>query len=475
MSIFVLIVLIIILAVQLNSFLYTFYAVNYFLLFLFIGSRKKFDIVAKIESTKRIFFKGRLVIPNTYCKLLPLLVQLLIVSPLCFSQTTLKVATFNVSMESGNYEALVSNAKKIGTQFTNSAQEPLTGTKVLQHVLSTGENPQVRNIAEIIQRMNPDVLLLNEFDYIEDKAKGVDAFIANYLNVSQHGQPAVDYPYSYIAPVNTGIATPFDLDNNGKAEQIGADAQGFGLYPGHYGMAILSKYPIDVERIRTFQRFKWHHMPHPQKPFMQDGLEETPNARPWYNEKEWAALRLSSKSHWDVPVLVNGETIHILAMHPTPPTFDGAEDRNGKRNHDEIRFMADYLSPDKGAYIYDDNNDKQSLYADANFVVMGDFNAADKGDKYRAGVIEQLIENPLVASDTVPKSLGGAESFDSEYSDRFTASWGARVDYVLPSKGLNVLSSGVFWPSRKSELYRLVENRNASSDHRLVWVSISLP
>ena len=96
------------------------------------------------------------------------------------------------------------------------------------------------------------------------------------------------------------------------------------------------------------------------------------------------------------------------------------------------------------------------------------------GDKYRVGVIEQLLNHPLVSSEFVPKSQGGAESFDSEYSDRFTASWGARVDYVLPSKGLDVESGGVFWPTKSSELYRLIENRNASSDHRIVWVSMLL-
>jgi endonuclease/exonuclease/phosphatase family metal-dependent hydrolase len=416
---------------------------------------------------------------QAYATLL-LFTQLALVSPLCLSQHTLKVATFNVSMESGNYAAWLSNEqktaheKKTVTELTTLPQKPMSGTEVLEHILSSGEHPQVKNIAEIIQRVNPDILLLNEFDYIEDKAKGVDAFIDNYLNISQSGQPAVDYPYSYIAPVNTGIATPFDLDNNGKAEKIGADAQGFGMYPGHYGMAILSKYPIDVENIHTFQRFKWQHMPHPQETLIPDGSEGTSKAKPWYNEKEWAALRLSSKSHWDVPVLVKGKTIHILAMHPTPPAFDGAEDRNGKRNHDEIRLMADYLSPNEGAYIYDDNNEKVSLEADANFVLVGDFNAADVGDKYRVGVIEQLLNHPLVSSEFVPKSQGGAESFDSEYSDRFTASWGARVDYVLPSKGLDVESGGVFWPTKSSELYRLIENRNASSDHRIVWVSMLL-
>ena len=83
----------------------------------------------------------------------------------------------------------------------------------------------VKNIAEIIQRVNPDILLLNEFDYIADKRIGIEAFMENYLNVSQQGLEPVDYPYTYVAPVNTGEPTTFDLDNNGKAEGIGGDAQ----------------------------------------------------------------------------------------------------------------------------------------------------------------------------------------------------------------------------------------------------------
>jgi hypothetical protein len=57
-------------------------------------------------------------------------------------------------------------------------------------------------------------------------------------------------------------------------------------------------------------------------------------------------------------VKVGGKTIHVLASHPTPPTFDGAEDRNGKRNHDEIRFWRDYISEKTSNYIYDDKGKK---------------------------------------------------------------------------------------------------------------------
>ena len=70
----------------------------------------------------------------------------------------------------------------------------------------------------------------------------------------------------------------------------------------------------------------------------------------WYSPPELAAFRLSSKSHWDVPIKVGGLRVHVLAAHPTPPVFDdppafpAGVDFNGRRNHDEIRFWADYVT-----------------------------------------------------------------------------------------------------------------------------------
>ncbi|WP_412722707.1 endonuclease/exonuclease/phosphatase family protein [Alteromonas sp. D210916BOD_24] len=372
---------------------------------------------------------------------------------------TIKVATFNVSMEATNYQSL---------NMQPSAD-------VLAHVLASGQHPQVRNIAEIIQRVDPDIILLNEFDYIEDKSKGVDAFVKNYLNKPQSDQTPVNYPYTYVSSVNTGKPSPFDLDNNGKHTGYGGDAYGYGLYPGHYGMALLSKFPIDEAAIRTFQHFKWQDMPHARAPRIPDENGNADNGKTWYSEEEWAALPLSSKSHWDIPIKVGIHTVHILAMHPTPPTFDGDEDRNGKRNADEIRLMADYLTPEKGAYVYDDSGAKVSLAAGSRFVLVGDFNAADMGDKHRPGVIEQLLDSPLVNGNLVPVSAGGAAVSSEVFSNRFTAYWGARADYVLPSQfGIKVIDTGVFWPEKTSGLHRLVNSRDASSDHRLVWAILSL-
>jgi hypothetical protein len=78
-------------------------------------------------------------------------------------------------------------------------------------------------------------------------------------------------------------------------------------------------------------------------------------AADWYSSDELNVFRLSSKSHWDLPMRIDKETVHFLVSHPTPPVFDGPEDRNGTRNHDEIRFWADYNSGGSRAeYIYDD-------------------------------------------------------------------------------------------------------------------------
>lgn len=46
-----------------------------------------------------------------------------------------------------------------------------------------------------------------------------------------------------------------------------------------------------------------------------------------------------------------------------------------------------------------------------------------------------------------------------------------RVDYVLPSIDLDVVGSGVYWPTTDDPHAYL----NRASDHRLVWIDVRLP
>ena len=360
---------------------------------------------------------------------------------------TVRFATFNVSLNRANPGELISD-------------------------LSTPDNPQAKAIAEIIQRVRPDVLLLNEFDY--DLAReAIDLFSQNYLMKRQNGAKRIRYRHYYVAESNTGEPTGFDLDNDGATDGPG-DAQGFGFFPGQYGMVLLSRYPIKYNKIRLFQKFLWKDMPDSMLP------EE------WYTADEKAVLRLSSKSHWDIPIKVRGKLIHVLASHPTPPVFDGPEDRNGRRNHDEIRFWLDYVS---GAdYIYDDGGRRGGLSSSDRFVIMGDLNADPHDGDSTGNPVAKLLKSPLINSAITPVSVGGADAalrqagsnlmhiggadFDTaDFSDNGPGN--LRADYVLPSHNLNLLGAGVFWPSAADELFSLVGDWPfPSSDHRLVWIDL---
>ncbi|MEO1126669.1 MAG: phytase [Cyanobacteria bacterium J06639_16] len=355
--------------------------------------------------------------------------------------------------------------------------------------LSTPDNAQAQAVAEIIQRANPDVLLVNEFDY-DANGEAAALFQQNYLGVSQNGVDPVEYPYVYLAPSNTGIPSGLDLDNNGTTDGPG-DAYGFGFFPGQFGMVVYSKHPIDTANVRTFQNFLWKDMPDallPTDPEDVDGNGDTEN---WYTEAELEQVRLSSKSHWDIPIEVDGEIIHVLASHPTPPVFDGPEDRNGTRNFDEIRFWADYV--DGADYIYDDNGVTGGLESGARFVVMGDQNSDPFDGDSIPGAIQQLLAHPQVNTAATPDSEGsvdatlrqGDNNFDHLSAPRYdTADFGEsifggpgnlRVDYVLPSDNLEITEASVFWPEADAENFDLVGDFPfPSSDHRLVYTDVAV-
>ena len=396
----------------------------------------------------------------------------------------IRVATFNLSLYSQNSGEILAR-------------------------LQSRDDPQARHLAEIIQRVRPDVILLNEID---DDPQGavLDAFCQNYLAVPQNvsGSPdgpakPLEFAHRFRAPTNTGRHSGFDLGRNGavdstpNSDAFAADAWGYGRYHGQYGMAILSKYPIDATGVRTFQNFRWRDMPDAKLP---DDPKTTEPAD-WYPAAALEQFPLSSKSHWDVPITIDGQRIHLLASHPTPPTFDGPEDRNGRRNHDELRFWIDYTGPvEQGAYIYDDNGQRGGLAAspvksdspeEHSFVILGDLNGDPHDGDGKAG-IAALLEAPQLLRYPSPSSSGAVEQAKLQAGANLRhlgdpahdtcdpadgpGPGNLRIDYVLPSTDLRVAKAGVFWPETTDPLFQLAGvHPFPSSDHRLVWIDVELP
>lgn len=350
----------------------------------------------------------------------------------------------------------------------------------LARLLQSGDYIPALKSAEIIQRVRPDVLLINEIDG-NDGGKTLKIYLEQYLAKGQSNQASVEYPYVYQPTCNTGVSAGISF----RDEPDTIDNFGFGHYDGQYCMALLSRYPIEINAIHTFQYFLWQDLP--------GALLPTLNGESWYSKAGLNAFRLSSKNHVDVPVNVDGKIIHFLLSHPTPPVFDGEEDRNGTRNHDEIKFWQYYINGGVN-WLQDDKGQLVSgLKDNSRFVIMGDLNASTvEGDaKSVDGVraITSLLHDPLVAPGfselqeplLIPKRTG-ALTPDTQSQSKFalfhTAQWRMRADYVVPSRyGLNTVSGGVYWPGPEEETLDLVTNTEqspSSSDHRLVWLDVEL-
>ena len=343
-----------------------------------------------------------------------------------------------------------------------------------------GQNDQLKAAAEIIQIIHPDVLVLNEIDHDIDALLAGNGLSLNALRFNNaylnQGENPLSYPFVYVAPCNTGFLTGKDLDNNGKvateadrgSRDHGGDCYGYGVYPGQYSMAILSRYPLQNKNAHTFQKFLWKDFP--------DNLIPTE----WYSADEIDIFRLSSKSHWDIPVKIGNKIVHLLAFHPTPPVFDGVEDRNGRRNYDEIRMWVHYINND--SVMVDDSGIRGGLAENESFIVVGDLNAAPQGDKLETGqrAIDQLLKHTRIndCGDLLVSkgALDGHKPGPPKYIERRTAGWdgrGLRIDHLLPSKDLKPVSGGVYWPDATVDADGAAMAKKAS-DHRLIWLEFDL-
>ena len=322
------------------------------------------------------------------------------------------------------------------------------GPGLLLRDLLSGKDAQVDAVITVLLAADADVLVLAGIDHDLDG-------VALDVLADRLGQ----YPYRFSAAPNRGLPSGADLNRDGR---IGGpeDAIGFAQFRGQKGLAVLSKLPIEVSQVRDFSKFAWGDLPGNL------ALPDTPDDLP-----------LSSTAHWDVPIeLPHGGYVHLMIWHATPPIFDGPEDTNGRRNHDETAIWHRYID---GALGY---------VPPKHFVLAGMANLDPVDGNGRDEALRALLSDPRI-TDPMPASQGGAEAaqIDGGINQRHrgdpsidTADWedtpdrpgNLRVDYVLPSSNLTVLDAGVFWPASDDLLRSEVE---LASRHRLVWVDIQMP
>ncbi|WP_246036037.1 endonuclease/exonuclease/phosphatase family protein [Aliishimia ponticola] len=294
--------------------------------------------------------------------------------------------------------------------------------------IQRGKDAQVTAVVDVIAQASPDILVLRGIDW-DLEARALDA-LAEVLITAGH-----PLPHRFTAQPNRGMPTGFDLNGNGRAGDPD-DMQGYAEFTGQNGLAILSRWPIGTVTDATDMLWR-----------------DLPNALvPWPGQPDGSldVLRLSSTAHWLAPIDAGdyGE-VTIGTFAASTPVFDGEEDRNGRRNHDEIAFWAQLLD---GALPY---------AAPADLIIAGHANLDPLRGDGRREAIRGLLDHPAL-QDPFP-------------ADILTVDWKRddlepmRLSYILPTQSWDIVASGVIWPEPGDPWLETVET---ASRHRLIWVDL---
>lgn len=303
-------------------------------------------------------------------------------------------------------------------------------------------------VASVIAAAAPDILVLQNVDFDHD----LHALRALRDVIGRTGP---HYPHIFALRPNSGVPSGADIDGDGRLGEP-EDRQGFGFFSGQGGMAILSRYPFESGDVRDFSALLWKDLPAAMLPEI-DG-------RPFMPAETLDVLRLASVAHWVVPVRVGGDILSLLAFHASPPVFDGPEDRNGRRNHDQLRFWTHYLN---GAF---------GPPPGERFILIGDANLDPVDGDGRKPAILDLLGDPRL-KDTGPRRAAQVSPNPDRQGDPAfdTVAWPRpdpghlRVSYILVSTDLALRGSGIYWPQDGSKALSVAET---ASRHRLIWADI---
>ena len=298
--------------------------------------------------------------------------------------------------------------------------------------LARGEDDQINAVLKVIAAADADVLALQGIDY-DLTGEALSRFAK-----------AAGYPHHFALRPNTGMPTGLDMDGDGR---LGGprDAQGYGRFSGQGGMAIISRLPIDVDNVQDLSALLWQDLP--------GALLPEVNGAPFPSADAQAIQRLSTTGHWIVPIIGPNGPFDVLTFHASPPVFDGPEDRNGKRNHDEIMLWLNVLAGEVG------------IAPAGPFVIAGDANLDPVDGSGIKAAIEALLGAPAL-QDVAPTGHFGTDTAD--WDDPVPGD--LRVDYVLPSIHWQVMDSGVLWPAPDDPM---ADAATTASRHRLVWVDLA--
>ncbi|EQC49786.1 endonuclease/exonuclease/phosphatase family protein [Bacteriovorax sp. DB6_IX] len=349
------------------------------------------------------------------------------------------------------------------------------------------DNKQLNAVKDILGEFKYNLLSINELQYdlpnvpkrdYRTKGRNAEVFAKSLkmepmehaisFNQANTGNKAKKFKGQYLTKMTKQARKLADQDN-------------FGLFPGQYSTALISKFPIKEEVI--IKDLKWREF----NKNVKFSKFRRPNGR-----RIPTGLELFDKTFTDSIIEIEGKEVHVITLHATPAFhFGNRRSPNYERNRDQLRFLEWYLTggtdipvklPKKYSHI-------KPLNKDAIFIAMGDWNTSIYANNKGSEVLRRLFKSV---------NLWMEKPIHTHENQNFSAKrLKLTLDYIA-YRGLKLVDAGIYYPNEEegscmkySELPKALKSRTdkisadkcfnsdsvelkLASDHFPIWASFEL-
>lgn len=308
------------------------------------------------------------------------------------------------------------------------------------HKIDSKNNEQIKAVKKVVKNLTPDFISLNEIQYDYPNIPNSNHKTEG-KNVSKLAKMIGwnDYSHQSFHPANTGKNAKkkadgtYHLNASTREARADADQVNFGVFPGQYSTAGLSKFEILEETIIT--DLKW-------KDFNPDldlsGYKQA-DGSPLPNDME-----LFDKNFTDLKVKIEDKEVHIILLHTVPSFgFGNPHSVNDFRNAEQLRFLQWYLTGKTNYKVSLKNINP--LPKDSYFLAMGDLNVS---------IYDKESEGQMVLLNTMKTARSWFKTQENSFTNE-SGHYGKKplrllLDYILVSSNIKIEKAEIMLPKDMS-------------------------
>ena len=294
-------------------------------------------------------------------------------------------------------------------------------------------NTQLYHVKKVLNSMDFDILSVQEMQYdlpgipdrsFTSKGKNMEILL-NFLGLQR------EHFYISFSPANTGKKAKRKKNGNYYSDakdpiaRTFADPFNFGLFPGQYSSALVSRFPRKKKKELVITHLPWRQF----NPNINLDAFKTS-----FGHSLPKDIQLFDKNFTDLTVSIAGKEVHIISLHAVPSFgFGNKLTSNFKRNEDQLRFLEWYLT---GHTDIEVSLPHIKSIAGKPFIAVGDWNIDPSSPYPGSTVLNRLFSKANIWMNPPDRTYEGPTFAPGAMKKTF--------DYIAFSNHFELISSGIY-------------------------------